>query len=354
MLTIIVVILIIALLILGHEWGHFMAAKRHGIRVDEFGLGFPPRIFSFKKGETLYSINLIPLGGFVRIYGDEGDGRGDKKSFVSHSALARIEILTAGVFMNLVLAFIFLSIAFGIGVPIPLHVASVDSASPAQEAGLMQSDVIISATYNSQTLDLDMGVEAEQNINSFQLFVTEAANKGQDLKLQVLRGIETTEVVVSPRASPPEGEGPLGIAIGGGLVKAPLHLAWWEGLKSTVTLTKDIVVAFGKIIKNAFVTGQVAEQLAGPVGIFAFIARATELGFGFLAQLTAILSINLAILNIIPFPALDGGRILFIGIEKIKGSPLSKKFEQTAHITGFLVLILFMIFITWRDIDRFF
>jgi regulator of sigma E protease len=366
MMTAVIIIVIIALLILGHEWGHFIAARSAGIRVEEFGIGFPPRLFSLRKGETLYSFNLIPLGGFVRIYGEDGSAKDDKSSFSNHSLITRFKVIAAGVFMNLVLAFIFLSIVHALGVPTPfegavpsnyqnpqLQILGISPGSPAEGADLSAGDAILEVRGAGGMFEVAGRINDENLIEDFQHFINSSAD--QEVSFKIMRGKSLEEINLIPRSIPPEGQGPIGIFISKmGLVKTPFYLGWWEGLKSTINLTKVITVAFFNIIVEVFSTGKVTENLAGPVGIVAFTARAAKLGFNYLIQLAAILSINLAILNILPFPALDGGRLVFLGIEKIKGSPVSKKIEQSAHVTGFLILIVLLILVTWRDINRFF
>ncbi len=268
-MSIILFFAVLAVLILSHEFGHFIVAKRAGIRVDEFAFGFPPRLFKFRKGETLYSFNLIPFGGFVKIHGEEGNppaGGGDPRSFASKSAGIRASVIASGVIFNLILAWILLSIGFMVGLP--------TSPDP---------------------------------------FVAEP------------------EIVIA---------------------KFPWHAAFWEGIKATVKFTGAIAVGIFYFIKDAILGLADFSQIMGPVGIVGVTGEAAKLGFGYLLAFTALLSINLAIINSLPFPALDGGRLLFLAIEKIKGSPINYKFSSIVHAVGLAVLLILMLAITYKDIMK--
>ena len=355
--TIIVFILILGLLIFVHEFGHFIVAKRAGVKVEEFGFGFPPRIFGIKKGETIYSLNFLPIGGFVKIHGEEGkptDKQSPKDSdkrraFYNKPIGIRAIILIAGVTMNLLLAAFLLSLGYWLGLPamvddqttnlegVRIQITQVVFDSPASQAGIKMGDII---TQFNKVADM-------------QKFVDE--HKGQEITLTIQRGDEVLEKTLVPRVNHPENEGPLGIALARtAIVSYPWYRALIMGITSTVNLTWLIIVALGGLLWQLMMTGRLAIEIAGPVGIFNLTGQAAQLGFIYLLQLTALISINLAIINILPFPALDGGRLLFLAIEKIKGSPVSQKVERIAHTAGFAILILLMIAVTWRDIVRIF
>lgn len=356
-LTIIVFILILGLLIFVHEFGHFIMAKRAGIKVEEFGFGFPPRIFGIKKGETIYSLNFLPIGGFVKIYGEEGkptDKQSSKDSdkeraFYNKPIRTRAVILVAGVTMNLILAAFLLSIGYYLGLPevvddqandltgARVQITQVVFDSPAGQAGIKMGDIIVQF---NKVIDLQEFVEA---------------HKGEEITIVIQRGDKILEKTLVPRVKPPAEEGPLGIALARtAIVYYPWYRALIMGITSTVNLTWFIIVALGSILWQLIITGQLAIEIAGPVGIFSLTGQAAQLGFIYILQLTALLSINLAIINAFPFPALDGGRLLFLAIEKIKGSPVSQKVEKFAHTAGFVILILLMIAVTWRDVVRVF
>jgi regulator of sigma E protease len=351
--TIVIFILILGLLIFVHEFGHFIVAKRKNLKVLEFGFGFPPRLFSIKRGETIYSINLIPIGGFVKILGEEGEARSDPRSFASQSIRTRSLILSAGVLMNLLLAMVLLSIGFKIGLPqvidsvegkirdVKIQIAFVAQNSPAEKAGLSLGDEII--TVDGEKLD---------KVELIQERIKEKA--GKEIKLEIKRGAEILEKKITPRENPPEGEGALGVGlVKTGVVSYPIFQAVIRGISSTFSIIAAIFIAFYEIIKNLIIGKPVTAELTGPVGIAVMTAHVARMGFVYILQFTAILSINLGIINILPFPALDGGRILFLVIEKIRRKKISQKVENLIHTIGFAFLILLMLLVTFRDIFRF-
>jgi len=367
MVTALIFIAILALIILAHEWGHFWAARRSGIRVEEFGFGFPPRLLAWKKNDTVFSLNLIPLGGFVKIFGEEGnETKGDPESFAAQSVGRRAKIITAGVIMNVLLAFILLSFVQGLGVPsafegaLPagaqnpiITIVEVVQNSPAGISGLKVGDGIVEMRSKDAVFKTAEVISESATLDKFHDFVQ--AHAGEELLLAVKRGGTIFTTTAIPRISHPTNEGALGIAmVKTALIKNPWYLAPWEGLKMTGQLIVTFSIAIVNIFKEAFTTGKLTESLTGPVGIIKITAQTVSLGFVFLLQLVAILSINIALINILPFPALDGGRLLFLGVEKVRGRPLKKETERWVNTAGFFLLILLMIFITIKDIHRIF
>lgn len=355
-ITVIVFIVLLLLLVLAHEWGHFITAKRAGCRVEEFGFGFPPRLFSIKRGETRYSFNLFPIGGFVKIEGEDmQDDNPGPRNFASKSPGQRTVILSAGVAMNVVLAYLLLTFQAGVGYPTLLtaenaqelvdsktYILAVDEGSPAQQAGLKDFDRIV-------TLQGEM----DPIIERVQQLVGE--NKGQEVVIEVERQGTHEEFIMVPRIDPPEGEGALGISLAStGLKKEPLWKTPFVGLKRTGDMLVAIFTQFYFIIQRIFAQGSVGDTLTGPIGIAIYTNEATQLGMSYLLEFGALISLNLALINILPFPALDGGRIVFIAIEKIRGKRLPEKYEQITHSIGFVLLLALMFLITWRDIIRFF
>lgn len=356
LLTIVVFILILGLLIFVHEFGHFIMAKRFGLQVKEFGFGFPPRIFGIKRGETIYSLNLIPLGGFVRILGEGGEEDKNPRSFASQKVGTRAKIIAAGVIMNFLLACLLLAIGFKIGLPtvldekgstgrvrdVKIQIIEVAKDSPAEKAGLKTGDQI----NGIEGLVID-------EIGIFQEKVKERA--GKEIILNISRGTEEQEIKIVPRKNPPEGEGSLGIGVvKTGIISYPWYEAIYRGVISTFSMVAAIFIAIGQIIKNLLISGKaVGAEFAGPVGIAVLTGQVVKMGFVYILQFTAILSINLAIINFLPLPALDGGRLLFLGIEKIRGQKVSPKVENAVHTLGFVLLILLMIFVTFKDVSRF-
>jgi len=349
MITLLIFILILGILVLVHEFGHFIVAKKSGLTVEEFGFGFPPRIFSFKVNETVYSINLLPLGGFVKILGEDGGETNSPKSFSSKSAGIRSLITAAGVMMNFALGALLLIIGFYIGLPqvvneenkaiaknVQIQIIAISNNSPAEKANLKLGD----------------SIEGFGEISIFQDFINQ--NKEKEISLKIKRGEDYLDIKAVPRANPPEREGALGIALAKtGLISYPWYQSVWLGIKSSFIITWEIIKGFFGLIKNLITVGKIPQEIAGPVGIAILAGQATALGFVYLLQLVALISLNLAVLNLIPFPALDGGRLLFLGIEKIKGSKVNPKIENAIHGAGLAILLFLVILITYRDILKF-
>lgn len=344
-------ILLLSLLVVAHEWGHFAAARRAGMRVDEFAVGFPPRLFGKrdKKG-TLWAFNLIPLGGYVKIHGESGEGRGEDDSFASKSFGARLLVLAAGVIMNLVLAAVLFGIGFAVGLPVVsdgdapmslnLRDASVTVLESVGESDLKFGDRIVSVDGNEVSSSADL-----------QQYLASRASENAEVSFEINRAGEAVTVLASPQQIEGIDEPVYGLALAeAGIGTYPWYLIPFKAIEATINYTILIVVAFGALIWQLISGGGVPAEIAGPVGIAAMTGDMASLGIGYLIQFAAVLSINLAVLNILPFPALDGGRILFLIIEKLKGSPVSPKTEAIIHNTGFLLLLLLIAFITYRDI----
>jgi regulator of sigma E protease len=370
MIAIIVFIIILGVLIFVHELGHFVMARRNGVRADEFGFGFPPRMAGFFQDDktkkykfvwgnkeiqsknTVYSVNWIPLGGFVKIKGADTTETGED-SFASKKAWPRIKILAAGVIMNFILAWILLSFSLMIGAPetidssradindAKIQINEVISGSPAESAGIRIGDEI-----------LKENVQADfKNISDVQDFINK--NKGKEINFDIRRGNEIIRIKSVPRENIPEGEGALGISlVQTAMVKYPVLKAFWMGAIEVYQLTIAILMALGGIIASLFSGKGVGADVSGPIGIAMLTKQVATLGLTYILRFAALLSINLAIINALPIPALDGGRILFILIEKIKGSPISQETEQKFHTIGFVLLILLMILVTLRDVVK--
>jgi regulator of sigma E protease len=368
MLTIIIFIVLLGLLIFVHELGHFLVARRNGIKAEEFGFGFPPRLVGVVKDgvsgrykiiwggkeiaspHTLYSLNWLPLGGFVRIKGEDGENT-DSDSFAQKSAWSRIRVLGAGVFANFIFAWLLISIVLTIGLPQPIapeerikypdakiQILEVKKNTPAQMMGLALGDEILT-------------INGEKTASLKQVSDIIAVNKGKEIEMRINRLGKETILKGTPRAQYPAGEGSLGISFGEtAVVSYPFYEAIYRGAIATYNITLAILQALGGLIASLFGVGTGAPiDIAGPVGIVYLTKQVSDLGIAYLFQFAALLSVNLAIINILPIPALDGGRILFVLIEKLKGSPVSKKTEGMIHQVGFIMLLLLMAFITIRD-----
>lgn len=383
LLTIIAFLAVLTALVFVHELGHFWVARKAGVLVKEFSLGLPPRAVGLRKrldydpkkkgskkwewvkggakeGEdavnknTIYSLSWLPIGGFVRMKGEDDTETGPD-SFSEVSPGKRAAILVAGVTMNMLFAVILLGITFGVGFPtileteeqraqaqdIQLAVLSVLPDSPAGEAGIKPGDEITSL--NGQHFDR---IEALQAYTQGQ--------EGVEQVVSIMRGTEQVEVTVVPSVLEQTESVALGVSLAEtGIVKYSPPEALWRGAQATVFMTRDIAQALGGIVKKIVSTGRVEEQIAGPVGIAVLTGQAVDLGFVAVLQFAALLSINLAIINIMPFPALDGGQLVFVIIEKLRRKPVSRKVMQYTNTVGFSLLMLLILLITFKDIGTF-
>jgi regulator of sigma E protease len=330
------------------------------MKVEEFGFGFPPRLWGIKKGETVYSINLIPFGGFVKILGEDGGDKDSPRSFAFAKAGTRAGVAIAGVAMNFLLALILLVVGNVVGLRVGLidgtqaeqardvkvQIIQVMAGSPAERAGLMLLDEIVGFRIGGEE-------QPVQSVKEVQDIV--GRNLGREIAIILQSGKEREEKVLTPRLNPPAGEGALGVSLAAtGVVKYPWHQAIGRGATDSVFVLGQTARGYAMIFKNLFTTGKPGAELSGPIGIAVITGQAARLGFTYLLQFVALISINLVILNLIPFPALDGGRLLFIGVEKLKGSPIPKRIENAVNTAGFALLVLLMIYVTTKDITRFF
>ncbi len=349
---IIVFIIILAILVLIHELGHFLAAKKNGIKVEEFGFGFPPRIWGFRKGETLYSINLLPIGGFVKLYGEEyhEEKRGrslpeSSRAFINKSPLQKIAVVVAGVVGNFLLAWVLISYLFTQGVPTPTQnviVETIAQGSPAASVGLRAGDII---------QQLSVGDTSVEIHSTKELISYSKQYAGKQVIVLVQRGGSKIELAMTPRLQPPSGQGPLGISVTSyELKKYPWYTAPFFGLVHAVTITKQIVIELASTAVRFFSFQNVQVDVAGPVGIAQYTGQAIKFGKNAVLELMALLSLNLAIINILPFPALDGGRLVFILYEMIAKRPVNRKVEQYVNIFGMLTLLALAAVITVHDV----
>lgn len=360
-MSIILFIIILGALILVHELGHFLAAKNAGVRVDEFGIGFPPRLWKKKVGETIYSINALPIGGFVKIFGEDPDdeslkGKDKSRSLTHKPRLVQAWIIGAGVIFNFLFACILISVGYIFGLPYSLddsqYGARVQNAaltitqvvphSPAEVAGIRGGDIIKTLSSGGETL-------ADPKVASTQKFIA----SHEEVKVTYLRGAETKTTI----ARGVEGVIPGRLAIGismdvVGTLRLPIHEALYLGIKTTFAITGAMAVGLFEFFKNILVGHGSFGDISGPVGIVGIVSDAAQLGLIHVISLTAIISINLAIINLLPFPALDGGRLLFLIIEAIKRSPIKPSIANTANGIGFLILIAFMVFVTFHDVVK--
>ncbi|MFH1366608.1 MAG: RIP metalloprotease RseP [Patescibacteria group bacterium] len=360
LLTFITFIIVFSVVIFVHEFGHFMAGRKMGVKVEEFGFGYPPRLKAIKKKGTEYSLNWIPFGGFVKLKGLEEGSREvkekdlEKDSFSGKKIWQRALILSAGVLMNFLLTFFLVTLGYIIGLPSAIdenttgkirneqiQVYEVLENSPAELAGLKTGDAIIAIDEQKFT-----------KINDLQAY--EADKIDQTLELTVKRGNELTAISVKPQVMDETKQGKLGVSlVETALVSYPVHIALYKGLVTTGSLISQIVYGIYDIIKTAIISHHVSTDIAGPVGIAVISGQVAKMGFIYILQFVAILSTSLAIMNFLPLPALDGGRLLFLFIEKIRGKPVNQRIENLVHTFGFYLLFLLLIVVSFRDLQRF-
>ncbi|MDO8660146.1 MAG: site-2 protease family protein [Candidatus Parcubacteria bacterium] len=366
-MNILIFLIILLVLVLVHEFGHFFSAKKFGIRVDEFGFGFPPKIFGFKKGETEYTLNLLPLGGFVKIFGENpeveqahyGAGPDEDRKFYNKPKWKQAIVLFAGVFANFILAWFLFSFGFMSGFPtsvgseakgyalsdVHLVVISVASKSPSEMSGLKSGDIITSVGVGK---DFTSYVSPE-TVKSFVVH-----SEGDKIEIGYTRGNNAEQFVkITPDIS--SGEPLIGISMDQvGIAKLPFLRAFYEGMNLTLNMIKGTALGLYGLITDGIQGKGSFASITGPVGMVGIVGDAYELGIVYLLSFAALISVNLAVINLLPFPALDGGRLLFLLIEKIKGSRMNPKFANTANMVGFGILILLMLVVTYRDVVKLF
>jgi len=358
MVTVLVFILILSILILAHEFGHFLTAKKSGVKIEEFGIGFPPRIWGKKgKDDIIYSVNAIPLGGFVKLKGESGEEREEEDSFSHQPARIRALILSAGVLMNVILAYVLFSLGFMFGLPVSISSEQIDNPevrgvkvqivgvaknSAAEQAGIKTGDQILS-------VDGQEIITVEQ----FQQYIGQ--NQTKELDVRLSRNNKEQEMKVTPQEMEGFAEGKvLGVnLIQTGIVRYGFFRSWYEGLLAVGNLLIVIILAFYDLFKNLILGMGVSVDLSGPVGVAVMTGQVVSLGWVYVLQFIALLSLNLAVINFLPFPALDGGRFLFLIIEKFRRRPNNQKIENLFHNIGFTLLMLLIVVITYRDIIRY-
>ncbi len=353
-MSILIFVIVLGIIIFVHELGHFLAAKWAGMRVDEFGFGFPPRIFGVKRGGTLYSLNWIPLGGFVKIKGENGEEAWETDSFASRSMPRRILVILAGVGMNIILAFVLFTGGYIAGVPqaidVPIAGAIVSAAtvrtgdvlvgSPAERGGLKPNDIIES--WNNVKVT---GADALR---------TAIRSGSGNTSVKVMRGKTELTLTLVPEVLKETGSRGIGVELMDvGTVRFPWYLAPVRGAQTTAYMLWSIILSFGALIAGLFAGHGLSSDVSGPIGIAVITGQAVQIGFAYLVEFVALLSLNLAVVNAVPFPALDGGRFLFLIIESIRRRPVSQKIEGIVHQIGFAVLMLLIVAVTYRDLVRY-
>jgi regulator of sigma E protease len=368
LLTIIIFLLILTVLVLIHELGHFIVTKKLGIKVEEFGFGFPPRVFSRKIGETLYSFNLLPIGGFVKLYGEDEAGAGKLKpsasgdlpagrqgkpsadlnrAFFARPIWQRALVVVAGVVMNFALAVVIISYLFAVpGVPTvsdKVLISNVVKGSPAQISGFKEGEIILSIDGKRVTNPSGVVSETRKRLGEKVTF-----------KLEDPATKSTREVIVTPRRDFPKDQGPVGISIAQAVSvkKYPWYQAPFLGTKEVLKDSALIVMGLGTVISDIFTKAEVPAGVAGPVGIAQVTGKFVDSGINAVLSFVALLSLNLAVLNILPIPALDGGRFFFILVEAVTRRKVNARFEAYAHAVGIAILLALIAVITIHDFIR--
>lgn len=388
-MSIILFFLVLFVLVLVHEWGHFIVAKKTGMRVDEFGIGFPPKLYGIKKGETEYTFNALPLGGFVKIWGENGEeslspiageasdrqseadaevGEGGTKSnyivetvdfsrsFGSRPKWAQALVLLAGVTMNIIFAWFLFSVINMIGVPTPVDESVATDSAQLIVAGVLPDSpgtvlpagsVVNSVTYGDQTIENPTPTE-------FSKAVLAVAPEPVEVSYQV--GEETKLVTITPvKGLIKEDTDRYAVGVSLSMFetqKLPFFAAITEGAKSTWYGLKQITHGLWSLISESFVGKADFSQVAGPVGIVGMVGDAASFGITALLTFTAIISLNLAVVNLLPFPALDGGRLVFVMIEAVTKRKIPPEWAGRVNLVGFAILMLLMIAVTYNDITR--
>lgn len=361
-MSILLFFVVLFVLILVHEWGHFIAAKKTGMRVDEFGIGFPPKLFGVRKGETEYTFNALPIGGFVRILGEnfvEEVPEVDRaRAFGARPKWAQAIVLIAGVTMNVLFAWLLFSMTLMLGVP-----TAVDETEAGPDAVLYFSGVIpdspaavIPAGAEIVSVESAGDIYANPTPTVFRDIVTNSDGEtitvsyrvGADADLQTA-DISPVQGLVSEDAER--------YVVGANLAmvenkQLPIHLAILRGAETTISGLGSIVLGLSSLISQAFVGEADFSQVAGPVGIVGMVGDAAAFGVTALLTFTAIISLNLAVINMLPFPALDGGRLVFVAIEAITGKQIPPEWAGRVNLVGFAILMLLMIAVTYNDIIR--
>lgn len=346
-------------LILVHELGHFAVAKFFKIRVDEFGIFFPPRLAGLKRGETEYTLNLLPLGGFVRIFGENAqEGKGDPRSFASKSRWVQAAVIVAGVVMNVLFAWLILSLGYMAGLPtsrehagfgevknVHTTVLAVLPDSPAARSGVMPHDIVTAVATAREEQGAPLTAEAVSG------FI--ASHQDESIVLGVLRDGEAKAFVMLPSDGLLEGRRVVGIQMDDvGTLTLPPHTAVLEGALLTYHATLATAQGLGGFFAGLVKGGANFSEVAGPIGIIGLGASAVRESFAAALVLTAIISINLAIINLLPIPGLDGGRLLIIALEGLLRRSIAPRITLALTIGGFVFLIGLMLLVSYFDVVR--
>lgn len=372
MITAIIFIVVLAVLIFVHELGHFLVARWCGIRVDAFAIGFGPKLLHWTRGGIEYSLRAIPFGGYVKIYGENPDeenttGPDAHRSFVNKNRLIQASVLVAGVMFNFIFAWLIYMVTFTTGVTASsdtfdkyadrisdkrIMITAISTGSPADKAGLVVGDTIDDVQLYSSK-NISKSVVSSTTIENIQSNIN--ASAGNSVLVKYTRSGESKSAEVTPIQGIVEGKYAIGISMSEvGDMRLPFYISIWESLRYTVISIKDIAVGLGTFIGTIFIGQAKFSDVTGPIGIAGVVGDTANLGFTYLLMITAYISLNLGVINLIPFPALDGGRLLFVIIESITRKKIPMKVATITNAVGFFLLMLLMIVVTYKDIVRIF
>lgn len=365
-MSFITLILVISILVFVHELGHFLVAKKSGVRVDEFAIGFPPRIYARKYGETTYALNLIPFGGYVKIFGENPDDESIEesnkgRSFAHKPKYIQAAILIAGIAMNILFAWILLSVSFMIGAPQASNVSSgsyvfvteVLKDSSALEAGIKSGDLITNIEVSNKS-QIEIQKENPKTISTERIKDVVTSSRGTPLVVSYIRGSLEATTTLSAKQNT-NGQYVIGVQMSDiENVRLPFFSAIYEGAIATYEMFKSTMVGTLRFFGSAFVLNANLHDVSGPIGIAGYLNQAREFGIATLFSFVAIISLNLAVINLLPFPALDGGRLLFVAIEAIIRRPIKPVVANTLNLVGFALLMILMLTVTVSDIGKLF
>jgi regulator of sigma E protease len=375
-MTVIIFLLVLAVLIFVHELGHFLAARMFGIRVDAFALGFGPKLLAWTRGETKYSLNLIPFGGYVKIFGENPNeestiGPDAARSFINKSKWQQVIVLAAGVFFNFVFAWILYVITFVGGVTATtsgfekyadrfenerVMVSYVSPGSPAEAAGLKMGDMLVGAKEIGDTREergMETQTQATQSVTVEEIQNAINGSQGKTVGVTYVREDSTQTVEVNPVQGLVEDKYAIGVAMENvGDLELPVGAALVEGTRYTGIMLKETTVGLYTFFASIFKGTANFADVSGPVGIAGVVGNAAQMGLTYLMMITALISINLGIINLVPFPALDGGRILFVAIEAAIRRRIPMGFTNVVNTVGFAALMLLMVVVTYKDIVK--
>ncbi|HZJ57595.1 MAG TPA: M50 family metallopeptidase [Clostridia bacterium] len=341
MTTIITALILFGIIVLAHEMGHFLVASWVGIPAEEFSIGMGPRISQLKGKKTIFSLRALPIGGYVKFIGDDEESD-DPRAFGNAKVWKRILVIAAGPIMNFLLAVLLLTLFFTVfGVyNNSTHIFEIVEGSPAEHAGLQVDDKIIEIH--------DVKVDLDDQEKGIELFRSILQDKGdQPLKLTVIRDGETREIDIKPDYSDDKGTYEIGIYFGN-LVK----LGPFSAIGLAFVQTGRLIIMMLQLLGSLIFKGRGLNEVVGPVGIIGEIGKAVKSGVKDVINFAVVITLNLGIMNLIPFPALDGGRLALLLVEGLRGNPIDPKKEGYIHFVGFIILILLMIVVTFKDVTR--